>query len=48
MSSKLDRLVVPMMGAVTPGFDNIHASEIWAMLTPFFFAISSILKAHIR
>ena len=48
MSSKLDRLVVPMMGAVTPGFDNIHASEIWAMLTTFFFAISSILKAHMR
>ncbi len=44
MSSRLDRLVVPMMGAVTPGLERIHAKEICAMLTPFFFAISSILR----
>ena len=46
MSSRLDMLVVPMMGALTPGLAMIHASEICAMLTPFFFASSSIL--HVR
>ena len=44
MSSKFARLVVPMIGAVTPGFVSIHASEICAMLTLFFFASSSILE----
>ena len=43
ISSRLDRLVVPMMGAVTPGLAMIHASEICAMLTPFCFASSSTL-----
>ena len=37
-------LVVPMMGAVTPGLAKIQAIAIWAMLTPFFFAISSTLE----
>ena len=44
MSSRFARLVVPMMGALTPGFVSIQASEICAMLTPFFFASSSILE----
>lgn len=43
MSSRLDRFVVPMMGALTPGLAIIHASEICAMLAPFFFASSSTL-----
>ncbi len=43
MSSRLDRLVVPTMGADTLGFERIHASEICAMLAFFFFASSSIL-----
>ena len=46
MSSRLDSFVVPMMGALTPGFERIHASEICAMLTPFFFASSSILNVR--
>ena len=45
MSSRLERFVVPMMGAVTPGFDIAHASAIWAMLACFFFASSSTLPA---
>ena len=43
MSSRFDRFVVPTIGAVTPGFARIHAIEICAMLTPFFFASSSTL-----
>ena len=46
MSSRLDSFVVPMMGALTPGFERIHAREICAMLTPFFFASSSILNVR--
>ena len=47
MSSRFARLVVPMIGAVTPGFVSIHASEICAMLTLFFFASSSILAVQL-
>lgn len=34
---------MPIIGAVTPSFAMHQAREIWAMLTPFFFASSSIL-----
>lgn len=44
ISFKLSILVVPMMGAVTPSFDSIHAIAICAILTPFFFAKSSTLS----
>ena len=47
MSSRFSRLVVPMMGALTPSFAMHHAKEIWAMLTPFFFASSSILHDEV-
>ena len=46
MSSKFLRLVVPMMGAVTPGLARIHAVAICAMLAPFFFASSSTLSCN--
>lgn len=45
MSFRLSRLVVPMMGAVTPSLDNAHAMAIWAMLMPRFLASSSTLIA---
>ena len=41
MSARLSKLVVPTMGAVTPGLASTHATAICAMLTPFFFASSS-------
>ena len=44
MSSRFLRLVVPTIGAVTPGLFMIHAVEICAILTPFRFASSSTLK----
>lgn len=42
-SFSLSRLVVPTIGALTPGFAMHHANAICAMLTPFFLAISSTL-----
>ena len=45
-SFSLSRLVVPTIGAETPGFAMHHASAICAMLTPFFLAISSTLRGH--
>ena len=46
MSSRFARLVVPLIGAVTPGFVTTHASEICAMLTPFFLDSSSTLVTN--
>lgn len=43
ISSRFFRLVVPMMGADTPGFARIQAVAICAMLTPFFLDSSSTL-----
>ena len=43
MSSKFERLVVPTIGAETPGLERIQAIATCAMLMPFFFAISSTL-----
>lgn len=39
--------VVPMTGAVTPGFAKSQANEICAMDTPFFFANSSMLSVNV-
>ena len=46
ISSRLERLVVPTMGAVTWGFDKTHATAILAMLTPFFLDSSSTLVTN--
>ena len=43
ISSKLARLVLPTIGAVTPGFESSQAKETCAMLTPLRFASSSTL-----
>ena len=43
MSARLSKLVVPTMGAVTPGLASTHATAICAMLTPFFLDSSSTL-----
>lgn len=37
ISSSFDKLVVPTIGAVTPGFESTLAIAIWGMLTPFHF-----------
>ena len=46
MSARLSKLVVPTMGAVTPGLVSTHAMAICAMLTPFFLASSSTLHSY--
>lgn len=43
ISSRFFRLVVPMIGADTPGFARIQAVAICAILTPFFLDSSSTL-----
>lgn len=45
ISSKLDNLVVPTIGAVTPSFARHHATAICAIVSPFFFASSSTLAS---
>ena len=43
MSFRLSRLVVPMMGAVTPSLESTQEIATCAMLMPRFFATSSTL-----
>ena len=46
-SASFSTLVVPTMGAVTPGFERIQAREICAMLTPLRFESSSTLLSDV-